>query len=227
MIGGRTAWQSAAAVAMLAIATFAGFTAKTATAGSPQLLLASFEGSQDLIQLDVERLPKWQRVRDWLVAPQAAAADPALRPWSDWAKSLRALPAPARLEAINRRVNASFRYATDLEVWGVRDHWVTPAEVVAKGATDCKGFATMKLWLAREAGIDPGDLGLLVGILLRSGQMHAVLLADAGQGPVVLDMLHAEIMPASLYDYFRPILAADLKSLTMLVGKRTVAVAGN
>lgn len=215
MDGDRAARRGVVAVAALVIAAWVW--AKPAAADSARLLLASFDGAQDVVQVDVGRLPKWQRVRDWLTS-RTAAADPALRGWAAWAAGLRSLPVAARLDAINRRVNAGIRYATDLEVWGVRDYWETPSEVVAKGATDCEGFAIMKLWLAQQAGIDAGSLELLVGILTRSGQMHAVLVAGSGDGPMVLDMLHAEMIRAVAYDGFRPLMAADLGALQLFVG---------
>jgi predicted transglutaminase-like cysteine proteinase len=219
-IGGRTARQGFTAMAVLAFAAFIAFCASPARAASSQLLLASVEGGQDVVEFNVDRLPKWQRIRDWLVSPTAAASDPALRPWSAWARSLRNLPVSERLDSINRRVNGSFRYATDLEVWGVRDYWETPSEVVQKGATDCEGFAIMKLWLAREAGVDDGRLKLLVGVLSRSGQMHAVLLTADESGPVVLDVLHPAVMTAAYLGDFRPIAATDLSNVSIFLRAR-------
>lgn len=215
-MGVRTARQGLVAAALLTIAISWGLSTSPAAAASSRLLLASVEGTQDVVVLDVARLQKWQRVRDWLEDPQASA-DPALRPWVGWAASLRSLPPEARLDAINRRVNATFRYASDYEIWGVRDYWETPAEVVAKGATDCEGFAIMKMWLARQAGFDPGGLELLVGILSRTAQMHAVLLAGGADRPFILDVLHAELMSTASFRDFRPILAADQASLSLFV----------
>ncbi|MFO1057074.1 MAG: transglutaminase-like cysteine peptidase [Dongiaceae bacterium] len=222
-MGARTARTGVIAIALLAIATVTALAARPASAASPQMLLASVEGGRDTIVLDVARLHKWQRVRDWLAAPRGT--DPALHAWAAWAQSLRGLPAEARLEAINSRVNTSLRYASDFAVWGVSDYWETPAEVVAKGATDCEGFAIMKLWLAQEAGLASGGLELLVGILQRTGQMHAVLLAGAGDRPMILDVLRPQMMSSNSFMDFRPIVAADLQSLTMFVGGNGTALA--
>jgi predicted transglutaminase-like cysteine proteinase len=218
MVGGRTVKRGLLALATMALAAGVGLAAQPAAAGSSQLLLASFEGGQDALQFDVARLPKWQRISEWLATPQEAAADPALRPWATWAAGLRGMAVSARLDAINQRVNSTIRYATDMEVWGVRDYWETPSEVVAQGRTDCEGYAIMKLWLARAAGLDAGDLELLVGILPRTGQMHAVLVAADVDGPKVLDMLHPEVMNASAFTDFRPIVAASQQSLQLFVG---------
>jgi predicted transglutaminase-like cysteine proteinase len=152
-----------------------------------------------------------------MVDGAAAHRDPALAGWASWAASLRSVPVAARLDAINRRVNTVFRYAPDLEVWGVRNYWVTPSEVAANGATDCKGFAIMKFWLARLAGLDDNDLALLVGILPSRLRMHAVLLAGANGTPVVLDVLHADVVDIAAFGDFRPLVAADLRGLRLFV----------
>jgi predicted transglutaminase-like cysteine proteinase len=172
---------------------------------------------QGTVTTGLDRLPKWQRVRDWIVDETQDERDPNLARWAHWAESLRGSPMPARLEAINQRVNGSFRYAGDAEIWGQRNYWPTPSEVVAKGATDCKGFAIMKLWLARLAGVGDADLQLLVGTLPVSRQQHAVLRVDAAGAPVVLDSLRPQVMAGLGIDGFRPILAADLRQVELFV----------
>jgi len=184
---------------------------------APHLLLPSLPTLQSTVVIDIDRLPKWQRVRDWIVDSAAANGDPALGRWASWATSLRSLPVAARLDAINRRVNTEFRYAPDLDAWGVRNHWGTPSEIVAKGATDCKGFAIMKFWLSRLAGLDDSKLAFLVGILPHTHQMHAVLLADVDGTPAVLDILHDDVVDIAGFGDFRPLLAADLHALHLFV----------
>jgi hypothetical protein len=73
-------------------------------------------------------------------------------------------------------------------------YWGTPSEIVLKGATDCKGFAIMKFWLARLPGLDDGELALLIGILPSTHQMHAVLLVATTGTPVVLDNRPADVV---------------------------------
>ena len=197
--------------------------APRAAVAAPQLLLASLGAADDIVDADIDRLPKWRRVRDWMTSGATAHGDPALAGWASWAASLRGLPVAARLDAINRRVNTDFRYASDPEVWGLRNYWGTPSEVVAKRATDCKGFAIMKFWLARLAGLDDGDLALLVGILPGTGQMHAVLLVGTNGTPVVLDVLHADVIDIGEFGNFRPLVAADLRGLKLFVRELTGA----
>src|SRR5258705_7570204 len=132
--------------------------AQSTTAALPELRLASPVSPQNVVVADIARLPKWQRVRDWMVDGDSIHGDRALAGWASWAVSLRGLPVAARLDTINRRVNAVFRYAPDIETWGIPNYWGTPAELMTKAATDCKGFAIMKFWLARLAGLDDSNL---------------------------------------------------------------------
>jgi predicted transglutaminase-like cysteine proteinase len=169
-----------------------------------------------VVSADLGRLPKWQRVRDWIVDDTGVERDPALAHWAAWAEGLRDRPVGERLAAINLRVNDGFRYARDSELWGMRNYWPTPPEVVAKGATDCKGFAIMKLWLARLAGLRDGDLALLVGTLPVSDEMHAVLRVAADGRPVLLDSRQPAVMADGGLG-LRPILAADLRGLELFI----------
>ena len=74
----------------------------------------------------------------------------------------------------------------------------------------------MKFWLARLAGLDDGDLSLLVGFLAVTQQMHAVLLVVADGTPVVLDSLHADVVDLAGFGNFRPLLTADLRELKLI-----------
>ncbi|MFO1059391.1 MAG: transglutaminase-like cysteine peptidase [Dongiaceae bacterium] len=177
-----------------------------------------------IISTDLGRLPKWQRVRDWIVEDSGRERDAALDGWARWAEGLRSRPVGERLVAINDRVNGSFRYAGDTEVWGERNHWPTPPEVIAKGVTDCKGYAIMKLWLARLAGVGDDNLKLVVGTLPVTHQMHAVLRVDAGGMPVVLDSLRSAVMADDATD-LSPVLMADLQELQLFVDR--LATIGN
>jgi predicted transglutaminase-like cysteine proteinase len=161
---------------------------------------------------DVGQVPKWQRVRDWLVSGRDHNS-PALSPWIAWAQSLRLLPPMQRLMLIQSRVNLAFPYATDAVVWGLADYWETPAEVVAKGRTDCEGFAIFKLWLARIAGISDDGMGILVGIADDAGEVHADLLVRLDGHDFILDNRRSSIVLAALAGSFRPLMVLDLEDL--------------
>jgi len=184
------------------------------SAASPSLI-ASVAPS-DPVEVPTWQLPKWQRIRDWL-ASASATSDPSLSTWTSWATSLRGRPVTERLTAINLRVNQSFRYASDFEVWGVADYWETPAEVIAKQATDCEGFAIFKYWLARVAGVSDDQLFMMVGIIGSTHQMHAVLIAGDGDRGYVLDVRTPYVADMATFGDFRLLAAVDLQSVKVFI----------
>lgn len=204
------------AVLWLALASIAiGLLAPSARAASPQPSATIFAGRPQVTFAGVDRLPKWQRIADWLRRGEDRR-QPALQAWMGWAWSLRALPELRRLSLIQARVNQAFGYASDEDAWGVADYWETPAEVAARGATDCEGFAIFKLWLARNAGIDDSRLGIYVG-QIRDGAQHAVLLVQAEGGDFALDSLQAAVTVAESMPDFRPVMLLSLDELHVFV----------
>jgi predicted transglutaminase-like cysteine proteinase len=165
---------------------------------------------------DLGRMPKWLRIRDWLVSGQDRRSE-GLSPWIVWAQTLRHLSPLQRLILIHDRANHAFPYATDAEVWGLADYWETPAEVVAKGRTDCEGFAIFKLWLARIAGIDDAGMGILVGLIQGGREIHADLLVRLEGRDFILDNRRSSVVPAALVGDFRPLMVLDLEDLHLFV----------
>lgn len=149
--------------------------------------------------------PKWERAKSWLTGT-AVAGDPALAAWVRWAHELARQPVAWRLIEIQHRVDASFAYRSDQELFGVRDYWETPDQVVRSGAADCDGFAIFKFWVAREAGVPDEALAILVGFRGDRRAMHAVLLVADGTRDEVLDSLEPGVIEQQPYfNNFRPI----------------------
>lgn len=129
----------------------------------------------------LEDLPKWDRVRRVLDA-DTMAADPRMQPWVAWAEALRGYPVSQRLNAINLRVNQRVRYASERV-----DNWQTPLETVARGAGDCEDFAILKYYLALHAGVTHDDLSLVIGRIISTGELHAVMVARSERAWRLLD----------------------------------------
>jgi predicted transglutaminase-like cysteine proteinase len=203
-------------MACAAVLLLSGALLQPSLAAPSSQLVASLAPAQNPVDASTSRLPKWQRIRDWLAAA-SPATEPGLAEWTSWATSLRALPALDRLTAINLRVNQSFRYATDFEVWGVADYWETPAEVVAKRATDCEGSAIFKYWLARTAGIPDDELAMIVGIIGSTHQMHAALIAGVADRSYVLDVRTPYVVDAATFGDFKLLVTVDLQMIEIYV----------
>jgi predicted transglutaminase-like cysteine proteinase len=131
-------------------------------------------------------LPKWDRVRR-VIEADAIASDPRMRPWVAWAEGLRGLSASERINAINTRVNQRIRYMTDMEAQGVVDYWQEPLETVTLLHGDCEDYAILKYYLLLHAGFTREQLALVIGRIVSTGELHAVLVAESERGWRLLD----------------------------------------
>ena len=84
-------------------------------------------------------------------------------------------------ERINREVNESVRYKTDLEQYSKPDFWVE-----AGTFGDCEDYALLKRELLLNAGFARKDLHLAC-CWIESGDYHCVLLCNTSNGWFVLD----------------------------------------
>ena len=99
----------------------------------------------------------------------------------------RAHDGRARIGIVNRAVNLSIRPTSDLAQWGVPDHWSPPLETLSSGRGDCEDYAIAKFVALREAGIDAGDLRLVIVRDLSAGEDHAVTAVRLDGSWLVLD----------------------------------------
>lgn len=130
----------------------------------------------------------------------------------------------ARLALVNRFFNERVRFATDLDTWGVEDHWTTPMELLARGQGDCEDYAIAKYATLVAAGMPAARLRLVyVRALLppaRAGDLprsepHMVLAyhATPGAEPLILDNLRPDIVPASQRTDLRPVFSFNSEGL--------------
>jgi predicted transglutaminase-like cysteine proteinase len=217
-LGGREWARRSVAFWLLAAFLVAGWAAAPARADRTGPWTSWAMARPQVVLDDLNQLPKWQRIRDWLRSGRDRST-PSLREWIVWAQSLRRLSPLQRLILIQSRVNQTFPYATDQEVWGMADYWETPTEVVAKGRTDCEGFAIFKLWLARIAGIDDNAMGIYVGVTRGGTELHANLLVNLQGHDLVLDSRRTFVVTAELMSDFLPVMLLDLDDMHLFVTK--------
>lgn len=90
--------------------------------------------------------------------------------------------------------------ATDREVWGRKDYWASPEELLQAGRGDCEDLAIAKYYTLRLLGIPERDLRLVYGKRLEreSGRIepHMVLLYQGDpREPLVMDNQSAAVDP--------------------------------
>jgi len=87
----------------------------------------------------------------------------------------------SELDDINRLINHAIAPATDMEVYGVKEHWTLPS---SRG--DCEDYALLKRRMLIGRGWPVSSL-LLTVVRDEKGDGHAVLTARTLQGDFILD----------------------------------------
>jgi predicted transglutaminase-like cysteine proteinase len=123
-------------------------------------------------------------------------------------REARGLDRNAKARLINRFVNETIQYMTDIENYGELDHWATLTETMNKGRGDCEDIAIVKMWMLKASGIDSSDLHLLIGKHIKLHQDHAILVvrADTDQN-FYLDNLSNKIIYSSAEASMQPLLS--------------------
>lgn len=150
------------------------------------------------VALSIDRTPLDRR---WQVVSRGSAGASA----NHYAASVGSMDALARIDAINRYVNARVQYVNDIRLSGVEDRWSTGVDTLARGKGDCEDYAIAKLQMLRRAGFADDDLYLVVLRDLRRQADHAVLVVRAEGRLLVLDNGTDRIVDSAVMADYRPI----------------------
>ncbi len=117
---------------------------------------------------------------------------------------LRQAPRDLQVRAVNEFVNRNLRYASDLSVYGVPDHWASLREFLINGRGDCEDFAIAKLWMLSALGVPLDSIRLVVLRDQIARQDHAVLAVHHADGAWVLDNRSAVVRADAEIRHYRP-----------------------
>jgi len=95
---------------------------------------------------------------------------------------------------INRDVNASVKYKTDLGQYSVPEFWT-----VANKFGDCEDYALLKRKMLIDAGFDRDKIHLCTCFV--DGAGHCVLLVETDRGNYILDNNQSEPVQPSFLSY--------------------------
>ena len=123
-----------------------------------------------------------------------------------FAASLRGRDESAKLDAVNRFVNARIAFTDDSRQYGVADRWSSAADTLARGRGDCEDYAIAKLALLRRAGFAERDLYFVVLKDLARRADHAVLVVRSGGRFLVLDNGTDRMIDSAEIPDYRPVL---------------------
>ena len=93
------------------------------------------------------------------------------------------------LVRINKWVNETIKPLTDLEHWGVVEHWSYPDD----GYGDCEDYVLLKRRMLIQLGW-PRDVLLVTVVRDKEDQSHAVLTISTDKGDYVLDNQNEDIL---------------------------------
>jgi len=102
----------------------------------------------------------------------------------------------AAMVDINNVVNTMVTPRTDMEMWGVEEHWSYPVN----GYGDCEDYVLEKRHRLIKAGVPASNL-LITVVRQPNGEGHAVLTVHTAMGDFVLDNLEPRILAWTDTDY--------------------------
>lgn len=102
----------------------------------------------------------------------------------------------ATIVEVNNLVNTMVTPRTDMEMWGVEEHWSYPAN----GFGDCEDYVLEKRKRLMKAGIPASSLPITV-VRQPNGEGHAVLTVQTSMGDFILDNLEPRVLAWQETDY--------------------------
>lgn len=151
--------------------------------------------------LDESILPD-ARLIESLRQSNGPAAAQRVKDWSELLRQLPQMEESGRLRAVNRFFNR-IPQGSDQSLWGERDYWASPLELLVKNGGDCEDYAIAKYFSLKSSGIPVEKLRITYvrAWLPRERRMEAhMVLAyypEPDADPLILDNLTGDILPAS------------------------------
>jgi predicted transglutaminase-like cysteine proteinase len=186
------------------------FAIRTAPTASPFGAAASLPmpdtGNPDVfgsVALAVSRTPldgKWRKVRNARLSAQGG-------PWSALVRDARGMDGGARIDAVNRWVNARVSFVDDSRRFNTADQWGGAAQTLAQGRGDCEDYAIAKMKLLEAAGVERRDMFLVIARDLVRRADHALLVVRHQGRLMVLDNNTDRIVDAATIRDYRPIMS--------------------
>jgi predicted transglutaminase-like cysteine proteinase len=179
------------------------------------LVLASALGGRESSAGDAQRMAQAAQQ----LGPRAVAALPSLQALLQYSAELDEI---GQLAAVNNYFNHRIVFAEDQQVWGERDHWASPLELLQQGRGDCEDYALAKYFSLLALGVPPARLRMVyvkahVGT---GGEPHMVLAyyAQPQADPLILDFLITPLLPAAQRPDLAPVFSFNSDGLWHGVG---------
>ena len=130
-------------------------------------LWAKFRDLKELVLSDIKEL---DHCREQL----GKCKSPAVTRFFSIVEDARRHKGLAKVEAVNRGVNAALRYQSDSSQYAHPDKWTSPIETFKSGRGDCEDYSTAKLVALYAAGMPLDHLWMVLGYERTIGEYHMV-----------------------------------------------------
>jgi predicted transglutaminase-like cysteine proteinase len=147
--------------------------------------------------------PQWERVvaeerkKSGLDNPVGLAAS-----WPATREALKGKPLLEKLNVVNRFFNR-YPYRLDVEIYGIRNYWSTPAEFM-KNSGDCKDYSIIKYYALKQLGVDPDSMRIVVLTDVIRNLAHAVVAVYHEGNAYILDNLSNLVLPHTRLTHYKP-----------------------
>jgi len=127
--------------------------------------------------------------------------------WQKLMQTAKNLPEQEKLKQVNDFFNQDIEFVDDIYLWGLKDYWATPLELLSKGAGDCEDYSIAKYFTLKELGVSEKKMRITYVKALKLNQAHMVLtyFSSPRAVPVVLDNLIPQIKLATRRDDLLPV----------------------
>jgi predicted transglutaminase-like cysteine proteinase len=122
--------------------------------------------------------------------------------WPATREALKGKPLLEQLNVVNRFFNR-YPYRLDVEIYGIRNYWSTPAEFM-KNSGDCKDYSIIKYYALKQLGLDPDSMRIVVLTDVIRNLAHAVVAVYHEGNAYILDNLSNLVLPHTRLTHYRP-----------------------
>lgn len=196
-----------------------------ARSGLITLLLLALIGLGSALGIDYERL------RDTFLARHGQTQLALFDEWRNMMLNTGAAGERDKVRLVNDFFNGRIGFDDDYSIWGQKDYWATPMEMMAQRGGDCEDFSIAKYFSLLELGVPVNKLRLvyvratlpMVGGGGSMQQAHMVLAyyPRPNADPLVLDNLNKQILPASQRHDLSPVFSFNSAGLWQGTGNQS------
>lgn len=159
----------------------------------------------------IKNLPQWERIMRTYGNRTSIDEDFSRTQKTAWDKLKARVSGKSQKETL-LEVNKFFNrwpYRNDIDLYGLVDHWATPAEFI-KNSGDCEDYAIVKMFALIQLGFDPAKMRM---VLLKDqirNVDHAILAVYIENEVYILDNVSPMVLPHSSYGHYRPVVSVNL-----------------